>query len=66
MKSAVITFPGSNCDRDMAMAFHTALQEEGIRVNQRATWFLSTAHDDAVIDETLAAADRAMAKLAKH
>lgn len=54
------------CDRDMAMAFHTALQEEGIRVNQRATWFLSTAHDDAVIDETLAAADRAMAKLAKH
>ena len=54
------------CDRDMAMAFHTALQEEGIRVNQRATRFLSTAHDDAVIDETLAAADRAMAKLAKH
>ena len=51
------------CDRDMAMAFHTVLQEEGIRINQRATWFLSTAHDDDVIDETLAAADRAMAKL---
>jgi len=51
------------CDRDMALAFHAALQEQGIRVNQRATWFLSTAHDDAIIDETLAAADRAMAVL---
>jgi glutamate-1-semialdehyde 2,1-aminomutase len=52
------------CDRDMALAFHTALQEQGIRVNQRTAWFLSTAHDDAIIDETLAAADRAMAMLA--
>jgi len=51
------------CDRDMALAFHAALQEEGVRVNQRTTWFLSAAHDDAVIAETLAAADRAMAKL---
>jgi glutamate-1-semialdehyde 2,1-aminomutase len=50
-------------DRDAALAFHGALQEEGIRVNQRTTWFLSTAHDDAIIDETLAAADRAMAAL---
>ena len=49
------------CDRDMALAFHCALQEEGIRINQAAKWFLSTAHDDAIIDETLAAADRAMA-----
>jgi glutamate-1-semialdehyde 2,1-aminomutase len=49
------------CDRDRAMAFHRALQDEGIRVNQQAKWFLSTAHDDAIIDETLAAADRAMA-----
>ena len=52
------------CDRDMALAFHSALQEEGVRVNQQAKWFLSAAHDDAVIDETLAAAERAMAKLA--
>jgi glutamate-1-semialdehyde 2,1-aminomutase len=52
------------CGRDAALAFHGALQAVGIRVNQRATWFLSTAHDDAVIDETLAAADRAMAALA--
>jgi glutamate-1-semialdehyde 2,1-aminomutase len=51
------------CDRDKALAFHRALQEEGIRTNQNAKWFLSTAHDDAIIDETLAAADRAMATL---
>ena len=52
------------CDRDKALAFHTALQEEGIRTNQNAKWFLSVAHDDAIIDETLAAADRAMAAIA--
>ncbi|HTE82533.1 MAG TPA: aspartate aminotransferase family protein [Reyranella sp.] len=52
------------CDRDKALAFHCALQEEGIRINQQAKWFLSTAHDDAIIDETLAAADRAMAAIA--
>ncbi len=52
------------CDRDKAMAFHRALQDEGIRTNQQAKWFLSTAHDDAIIDETLAAADRAMAAIA--
>ncbi len=51
------------CDRDKALAFHLALQEEGIRTNQNAKWFLSVAHDDAIIDETLAAADRAMATL---
>ena len=51
------------CNRDKALAFHLALQEEGIRTNQNAKWFLSTAHDDAIIDETLAAADRAMATL---
>jgi glutamate-1-semialdehyde 2,1-aminomutase len=53
------------CDRDKALAFHQALQEEGIRTNQNAKWFLSTAHDDAIIDETLAAADRAMASVAR-
>ena len=48
------------CDRDRALAFHRALQDEGVRTNQQAKWFLSVAHDDAVIDRTLAAADRAM------
>jgi len=51
------------CDRDMALAFSRALQDEGVRTNQRTSWFLSAAHDEAVIEETLAAADRAMARL---
>jgi glutamate-1-semialdehyde aminotransferase len=51
-------------DRDRAMAFSRALQENGVRVNQRCSWFFSAAHDDATIDETLAAADRALAEIA--
>jgi glutamate-1-semialdehyde 2,1-aminomutase len=53
-------------DRDAMLAFHSALQEEGVRVQQGGRWFLSTAHDKAVIDETLTAADRAMAKMVRH
>lgn len=53
-------------DRDAMLAFHAALQEEGVRVQQGGRWFLSTAHDKGVIAETLAAADRAMAKMAHH
>ena len=52
------------CDRDKALAFHAALQNEGIRTNQNAKWFLSVAHDDSIIDETLVAADRAMMAIA--
>src|SRR5258708_9350287 len=51
------------CDRDVVLAFHRALQQGGIRINQVGTWFLSTAHDDAITDETLPAADRAMPAL---
>ncbi len=51
-------------DRDRALAFSGALQANGVRVNQRCAWFLSAAHDDATIDETLAAADRAFAAIA--
>ncbi|MCA0302937.1 MAG: aspartate aminotransferase family protein [Proteobacteria bacterium] len=52
------------CDRDRALAFHRALQDEGIRTNQQAKWFLSVAHDDVIIDRTLDAADRAMKAVA--
>jgi len=51
-------------DRDRALAFSGALQANGVRVNQRCAWFLSAAHDDATIDETLAAADRAFDAIA--
>jgi glutamate-1-semialdehyde 2,1-aminomutase len=51
------------CDRDKALAFHAAMQEEGIRVNPQAKFFLSAAHDDAIVERTLAAADKVMAAL---
>ena len=51
------------CDRDRAVAFHRVLQEEGVRITQAGKWFLSAAHDDDVVDETLATVDRAMAAL---
>jgi glutamate-1-semialdehyde 2,1-aminomutase len=51
------------CDRDGVLALHRALQEEGVRINQAGKWFLSAAHDDAIIDQTLVAADRAMSAL---
>lgn len=53
------------CDRDAMLAFHAALQEEGVRIQQTGKWFLSTSHDGPVIAETLTAADRAMARLAR-
>lgn len=51
------------CDRDRVLALHRALQEEGVRINQAGKWFLSAAHDESTIDETLAAADRALAAI---
>ena len=46
-------------DREKALVMHAALQERGVRVNQRCSWFFSAAHDDQAIEETLAAADGA-------
>ncbi len=37
-----------------------ALQDRGVRVTSRGTWFLSTAHNDSDIDTTLAAARDAL------
>lgn len=51
------------CDRDRAQAFHVAMQEEGIRINPQAKFFLSAAHDDAIVERTLTAADKIMATL---
>jgi glutamate-1-semialdehyde 2,1-aminomutase len=51
-------------DRDRALAMHAALQERGVRVNQRCSWFFSAAHDDQAIEETLAAADGAFRAVA--
>jgi glutamate-1-semialdehyde 2,1-aminomutase len=51
------------CDVDRQRRFLNALQDEGVRPTSRATWFLSTAHTDADIEETLRAAERALASL---
>lgn len=48
-------------DLERQRRFLRALQDHGVRVTSRGTWFLSAAHTDADIDETLAAAERALA-----
>jgi glutamate-1-semialdehyde 2,1-aminomutase len=42
-------------DRPRYVAFTTALLRRGVRALERGAWFLSTEHDDAVIDATLEA-----------
>ena len=42
-------------DKARYVNFTTALLSHGVRALERGAWFLSTAHDDTVIDETLAA-----------
>lgn len=45
-------------------AFALALLKRGVRVLERGAWFVSSAHDDAVIDETLAAVREAAREVA--
>jgi len=40
--------------------FLHALQEHGVRPTSRGTWFLSTAHTDADVEETIRAAEAAL------
>ena len=40
-------------DRGRYVAFTTALLRRGVRALERGAWFLSTEHDDSVIDATL-------------
>lgn len=48
-------------DEHQQTAFVYGLQEEGVRVTGRGTWFLSAAHTEADIDRTLSAAQRVIA-----
>ena len=57
------TATSSRTDRAGYVRLTTALLERGVRVLERGAWFISTAHDDAVIDETLAALKDALASL---
>jgi glutamate-1-semialdehyde 2,1-aminomutase len=42
-------------DKARYVTFTTALLERGVRALERGAWFLSSAHSDALIDETIAA-----------
>jgi glutamate-1-semialdehyde 2,1-aminomutase len=41
-------------DRNGYISFTTAMVERGVRALERGAWFLSTAHNDSIIDRTLA------------
>jgi glutamate-1-semialdehyde 2,1-aminomutase len=50
-------------DRQRYVAFTTALLGRGVRALERGAWFMSTEHDDAVIDATLDAVSAAAREL---
>jgi glutamate-1-semialdehyde 2,1-aminomutase len=50
----------ARCDQPRQQRFLHALQDEGVRPTSRGTWFLSTAHTDADVDETIHAVERAL------
>ncbi len=50
-------------DAEALRRFLRLLQDRGVRVTSRGTWFLSTAHGDAEIETTLAAAEAALAAM---
>ena len=50
-------------DKARYVNFTTALLSHGVRALERGAWFLSTAHDDTAIDETIAAVAAVAKKL---
>jgi glutamate-1-semialdehyde 2,1-aminomutase len=54
----------ARCDLDKQKRFVHALQDAGVRPTSRGTWFMSTAHTDADIEETVRGAERALQTLA--
>ncbi|HWA20231.1 MAG TPA: aspartate aminotransferase family protein [Devosia sp.] len=51
-------------DRSLYVKFAFALLQRGVRVLERGAWFVSAAHDDVVIDETLLAVRAAAREIA--
>lgn len=51
-------------DRARYVRFTTALLQRGVRALERGAWFISAAHSDAIIDETLAQVGAALAAVA--
>jgi glutamate-1-semialdehyde 2,1-aminomutase len=52
-------------DKPAYVKFAHALLKRGVRVLERGAWFVSAAHDEAVIDKTLEAVRDAAAGIAK-
>jgi glutamate-1-semialdehyde 2,1-aminomutase len=50
-------------DRAAYRRFTEALVGNGVRALERGAWFLSTEHDDAIVDETLAAVRKTLAQI---
>ncbi|GAG94299.1 unnamed protein product [marine sediment metagenome] len=53
----------ANSDGALLARFLERLQNHGVRPTSRGLWFVSAAHDDDVVDKTLAAAERALGEL---
>jgi glutamate-1-semialdehyde 2,1-aminomutase len=53
----------ANSDSELLVRFLEALQALGVRPTSRGLFFVSAAHDDAVVDRTLAAVDAALRRL---
>ena len=53
----------ANSDRLLLARFLELLQDLGVRPTSRGLWFVSSAHDDALVDRTLAAAAEALTRL---
>ena len=51
-------------DRARYVAFTTALLRRGVRALERGAWFMSTEHDDAVVEATLSAVREAAREVA--
>jgi glutamate-1-semialdehyde 2,1-aminomutase len=47
-------------DRKRYVEFTTALVKHGVRALERGAWFLSTEHDDRIVDQTIEAVGRAL------
>ena len=47
-------------DEPMRLAFVQAMQDLGVRITSRGTWFLSTVHTDSDVAETLGKAEQAL------
>ena len=52
-----------NSDGALLARFLLNLQDQGVRPTSRGLWFVSAVHDDDLVDQTLAAAERALGEL---